>query len=59
MALVKYNSSDEAANAKKALNMCVVGSTMLVATVATDQDVSILCDSVCSFTKIDIRFGYR
>ena len=38
-ALVKYHSPEEAANAKKALNMHMVGSTMLVATVATDQEV--------------------
>jgi len=39
-ALVKYHTPDEALKAKNALNMCMVGSTMLVATVATDQDVS-------------------
>ncbi|XP_076801462.1 uncharacterized protein LOC143445936 [Clavelina lepadiformis] len=40
MALVRYSSPDDAANAKKALNMCMAGSTMLVATVATDQEVN-------------------
>lgn len=42
MALVKYNSPGEAANAKKALNMCMVNSTMIVATVVTDKDVGYL-----------------
>lgn len=40
MALVKYASPDDAENAKKALNMHMAGSTMLVATISTDHDVS-------------------
>uniref|UniRef100_H2YV54 RRM domain-containing protein n=1 Tax=Ciona savignyi TaxID=51511 RepID=H2YV54_CIOSA len=40
MALVRYASPDDAANAKKALNMYMAGSTMLVATVATDHEVA-------------------
>uniref|UniRef100_H2XRW2 Uncharacterized protein n=3 Tax=Ciona intestinalis TaxID=7719 RepID=H2XRW2_CIOIN len=40
MALVRYASPEDAANAKKALNMFMAGSTMLVATVATDHEVA-------------------
>jgi len=41
MALVKYATPEDAENAQKTLNMQTFGSTMLVASVATDQDVSV------------------
>nr|XP_040571029.1 protein Gawky-like isoform X2 [Lepeophtheirus salmonis] len=40
LALVNYNSSREAAKAQKALNNCLLGNTTIMATSATDVEVS-------------------
>ena len=55
MALTRYATPDDAANAKKALNMFMAGSTMLVATIATDQEVIILIFKII-YSPILFRF---
>lgn len=40
MALVQYNSADDAAHARKTLDMLNIGNSMIVANVHTDSEVS-------------------
>lgn len=46
LALVNYNSGREATKAQKALNNCLLNNTTIMATLATDNEVSQILSSV-------------